>query len=268
MTISNSIKENIKSLLLKFNWRFSRATDYELLSNFFNTINPISTNFGLIRMGGETDGGYLIPDDLEGIESCFSPGVSETANFEFELSKNGIHCFMADYSVDGPPLNSELFHFEKKYLGLTENSVYTTLESWVTRNATNLNDSILQMDIEGSEYGVILDTSPDILRKFRIIVVEFHRLDDLCDKFGYEIINHSFRKLLKDFDIVHIHPNNCLKPVAYGKFEIPPVLEVTFLRKDRILDSKPTLIFPHQLDRQNVPNYDDYPLPSCWFGQS
>lgn len=268
MTILNTIKESFKSFLLKKKWRLARATDYELLAQFFSLIKPVSTNLGLIRVGGESDGGYLIPNDLEGIEVCFSPGVSETANFEFELAAKGIHCYLADYSVEAPPIKSDLFHFEKKYLGPSESLIYTTLESWINRNAPIQSDLILQMDIEGAEYGVIFDTNQETLRKFRIMVVEFHRLDDLCDKFGFEMINLVFMKLLKDFDIVHIHPNNCLKPVVYGKFEIPPVLEITFLRKDRILSKQPTLTFPHQLDRTNVPNYADYPLPKCWFVQS
>jgi hypothetical protein len=131
MKITNSFKEKIKYSLLKYKWRISRATNYEDLDQFFISINPISTDHGLIRLGGETDGGYLVPNDLEGIKVCFSPGVSETANFEFDLANKGIHCFLADYSVESPPIKNDLFHFEKKYLGLAENLVYTTLESWV-----------------------------------------------------------------------------------------------------------------------------------------
>ena len=29
----------------------------------------------LVRIGGCEDGAYLVPDDLKGIESCFSPDV-------------------------------------------------------------------------------------------------------------------------------------------------------------------------------------------------
>ncbi len=40
-------------------------------------------------MGGENDGGYLVPDDLEGIEYCFSPGVSNIATFELDCLNRG-----------------------------------------------------------------------------------------------------------------------------------------------------------------------------------
>lgn len=36
----------------------------------------------LIRLGPNGDGGYLVPDDLTGIEACFSPGVCATSEFE------------------------------------------------------------------------------------------------------------------------------------------------------------------------------------------
>ena len=265
MKITTSIKEFLKFFLLNNHFRISRTTDFNNLSEFFSSIKPISTSHGLIRIGGEADGGYLIPNDLEGIQACFSPGVSDVVDFEYDLATKGIKCVLADYSIDAPPKQNKLFQFEKKYLGTTEDLVYTTLESLVKRNAPNQSELILQMDIEGGEYSVIFNTSCETLRKFRILVIEFHELDSLFDRFGFILIDLTFEKLLKDFDIVHIHPNNCTKPIIYGKYEIPPYLEFTFLRKDRISSRQPALTFPHQLDRKNVPYKEDFPLPKCWF---
>jgi hypothetical protein len=84
-------------------------------------LKPYATDKELIRIGGETDGGYLVPDDLEGIEYCFSPGVAETAGFESELAKRGIRSFLADFSVDGLR-ESKMLRFETKLSG----SVQTT----------------------------------------------------------------------------------------------------------------------------------------------
>jgi len=265
MTVKSSIKETSRSLLLKQNLRMTRTIGFDWLEQFFSRIKPVTTSHDLIRVGGESDGGYLIPNDLENVEICFSPGVCDTANFELELVSRGIECFLADYSVDAPPIQNALFHFEKKFLGPVENSVYMTLDSWVKKHAPTQTDFILQMDIEGAEYSVILDTSDDTLQKFRILVIEFHGLDALCDKNGFQLINLTFRKILNAFDIVHIHPTNCLKPIIYGKYEIPPVMEFTFLRKDRISSKQPTLSFPHPLDRKNVSYYEDLSLPKCWF---
>jgi len=45
-------------------------------------LRPYTTDKELIRLGAEKDGGYLIPNDLAGIEACFSPGVGNEFNFE------------------------------------------------------------------------------------------------------------------------------------------------------------------------------------------
>jgi hypothetical protein len=276
MSFSFSVKESLKTFLYKSNYQLARAKNYRIfhatdsatLSEFFRSIRPVSTNHQLIRIGGDGDGGYLVPDDLAGIEVCFSPGVSTIARFESDLTERGIRCYLADYSVDGPPISNPLFHFEKRFLGQAEDSMYTTLESWVNRNAPGRQDLILQMDIEGAEYPVIFDTSSETLRRFRIMVIEFHRMESLYDRYGFDLIDFTFKKLLKDFAIVHIHPNNFARPIALGAFDIPPFMEFTLLRKDRISQQRPEHRFPHPLDRRNVAGSEDFPLPACWFKDS
>jgi len=265
MSLGSSIKEKIKSFLYSKDYFISRATEPSVLADFMRSVRPLETNHDLIRVGGETDGGYLIPNDLEGVEACFSPGVSSCADFEMDLARRGIRCFLADYSVESPPVSHPGIHFEKKYLGQTDDSTYTTLESWVGRRAPHQREFILQMDIEGGEYPVIIDTSSETLRKFRILVIEFHEMESLYVKWGFNLINLTFKKVLKDFEVVHIHPNNYMKPVVYGPYAIPPYLEFTFLRKDRITKRRPALTFPHPFDRENVAGKGDIPLPSCWY---
>lgn len=233
--------------------------------DLLSLLKPIKTNHELIRIGGDRDGGYLIPNDLVGIDSCFSPGVSSVADFENDLTKKGIKCFLADFSVDAPPIKNELFDFEKKYIGISNNEFYITLENWIELKASNKIDFILQMDIEGSEYAVILNTAEFFFSKFRIILIEFHGLDQIFTKKGYEFIRPVFSKLLKNFDIVHIHPNNCCGTARHKDIVIPRVMEFTFLRKDRITHRSPAKIFPHPLDRKNVVSYPDIHLPSCWY---
>jgi len=263
--MSNIVGKYFKSLLLNQNKLICKTTDVALVRDFISLLKPITTNHNLVRIGDEGDGGYLVPEDLNNINCCFSPGVCEVANFELEFANRGIKCFLADYSVEAPPIQNKLFDFEKKYLGQVEDSIHITLENWVNRKSPNQSDFILQMDIEGAEYEVIFDASSETLRKFRILVIEFHRLEAIIVKSGFDLINLTFRKLLKDFEIVHIHPNNAAKKIVYKMFEIPQTMEFTFLRKDRISSRQPTLTFPHKLDRPNDPNKRDYPLPKCWY---
>jgi hypothetical protein len=269
------MNEKIKNLrdvfgnyLLSKNIRISQTVSQSLLEDFFKKIHPINSGHPLVRLGGEDDGGYLVPDDLEGIGACFSPGVSDVANFELDFANRGVKSYLADYSVESAPIQNEFIDFEKKFLGSEENDIFMTLDSWIQRKEPNKNDFILQMDIEGAEYDVIYDLHSEILKKFRILVIEFHRLDSIFDKTGFKLINLTFNKLLKDFEIVHIHPNNCRVPVVYGGFEVPPLMEFTFLRKDRVVTKgkgEPQLSYPHRLDRPCVKSIVDYPLPNCWW---
>jgi hypothetical protein len=261
-----NIEKKLKTWLRDKNIYFGKKTSINQLNEFFQNIRPISTRHELIRLGEKEDGGYLIPNDLIGITACFSPGVSAEAHLEEDLARRGIRSFLADYSVDSPPIQNPLFDFEKKYIGLQPSNTHMTLESWINRKVSSDNsEMILQMDIEGEEYDVIFDTSNDTLKRFRILVIEFHKLDILLDKYGYQIINTAFSKLLKNFSVVHIHPNNNVAPIRYKGYEFPPFMEFTFLRKDRIQDWSYTERFPHPLDSVNVPSKPDFPLPKCWY---
>ena len=84
-----------------------------------------------------------------------------------------------------------------------------TLDEWVTTNTMDNSNLLLQMDIEGSEIDVILNTSINTLLKFKILLIEFHDFDFLKTMFGIRISNNVFEKLTRDFTICHIHPNNC-----------------------------------------------------------
>ena len=67
-------------------------------------LRPQDCGIDLIRSGSSGDGGYLIPNDLEGLEYCFSPGVSTVADFENHLADLHIRSYLADYSVTSPPM--------------------------------------------------------------------------------------------------------------------------------------------------------------------
>lgn len=242
------------------------TTSKECLESFFQKIRPVTTNLPLIRVGGGGDGGYLIPDDLKGITSCFSPGVSVIANFESELARRGIKCFMVDYSVEKAPLDNSLFFFKKKYLGLVDNEKFIRLDTWLEASVPGSGDLLLQMDIEGAEYPVLLDADVELLKRFRIVVIEFHGMDSIFFRQGFDLIDAVFSKLLIGFDVVHIHPNNCSRAIPRNdSFAVPSAIEVTFVRKDRVMTRRPSVVFPHELDQPNMQNYPDYPLPQCWY---
>jgi hypothetical protein len=244
-------------------WKTKQAD----LLGLIEKLRPRDCGKKLIRLGGAGDGGYLIPDDLDGIEYCFSPGVSTLSDFESQLADRGIKSFLADYSIDAPPIIRPEFTFDKKYLGSTNSERFLTLASWKEKYLKDYTgELILQMDIEGGEYQVILNASDELLRQFRIIVIEFHFLERLFDPLVFALFSSCFEKLLESFCVAHIHPNNFYGSVKSGGIEIPRIMEFTFLNKRRVSDASPVRMFPNALDAPNILRRNSLRLPACWYG--
>jgi len=219
----------------------------------------------LIRIGAQGDGGYLIPDDLHGIEYCFSPGVNTIAEFEGQLADRGIRWFLADHSVSGPPLKRPEFVFDRKHIGANDNENFMTLATWKEKHLPGYDkDLILQMDVEGAEYETILSTSDSLLRLFRIAVIEMHGLERLFDPFAFRIMHACFEKLLGRFYVVHLHPNNCAGCVREDGIEVPHVMEVTLYNRERAPPGDYCAQFPHPLDADNCSGLPTQALPLCW----
>jgi hypothetical protein len=122
-------------------------------------------------------------------------------------------------------------------------------------------DSVfVKLDIEQSEFRVI----PSLLsftRYINCLVIEFHELDILWPQF-MELV----RTIQADFQITHVHGNNYAGLIPNSR--IPIVLEITFLKKQLINESRPTrenvtYPIPH-LDYPNNGSKEDYPLDGIW----
>jgi hypothetical protein len=255
-------------MLFRLGVNISRQAPPEDVLSLIQRLHPIDPGIPLIRLGGAGEGGYLIPDDLEGIEYCFSPGVSDLADFESDLADRNIKCFLADASVERPPVIRPEFRFDKKFLGASDQGDFFTLRSWKNKYlAGYTGDLILQMDIEGYEYPVILSTPDELLDQFRIIVVEFHGVTKIFDPRDLIILSATFEKLLKYFYVVHSHPNNAPNSLRVRRgVEVPDLLEMTFLNRRRVKDWKPATTFPHPLDAINNVHAKPIPLPRGWYG--
>ena len=269
------IKHLVRQLLVSQGLQLSKSkpTSDENLRAFFSTLRSGSANVDLMRVGGNGDGGYLLPDNLDGVTTCFSPGVADSSGFEWELAeKFGMKAFLADYSVDGPAVENENFIFVKKFLGSWNDEQTIRLEDWVEGidvdsqgKGLGTGDYLLQMDIEGAEYPVLIDTPDHIFKKFRIVTIEFHYLERVFDRNEFSIIKMIFDRLLQHFAIVHVHPNNCCPVFKRGEIEMPSVIEFTFLRRDCLTNPVTPLTFEaHPLDQRNVPQKPDIELADCW----
>ena len=225
-------------------------------------MRPTPATLPLIRIGGGNDGGYLVPDAIDDISWLVSPGVADNVSFDLGMAERGMKVIMADASVDGPPVAHEAFSFQKKYLGSVDNDDFIRLD---TMAAPIDSDALLQMDIEGDEYIVLLDSSTDTLNKFRVMILELHHLTNLFSNRYNRIIRATIAKLLQTHRIVHIHPNNVGGFVARGDLEVPHVMEFTLLRKDYFDPSPQFSSYPHPLDEPCNGDLPEVVLPKVWW---
>ncbi len=255
----------LRKLFAGWGYYIGKATPKEQIKSLIKNLHPYTTDKELIRIGAIRDGGYLVPNDLEGIEACFSPGVGAISKFEEDCLSYGMKTYLADASVNGLSIENDQLHFTKKFIGAYDDEEYMTLDSWVESSGiSNGTDLLLQMDIEGFEYQSLLNTSNDLLMRFRLIVLEVHHLDCLWDEKFFQTASAFFNKLLVHHSCVHIHPNNTSSIVKINDIEIVPTIEVTFLRNDRIKFKSPTLQFPHPLDTDNT-DRERIILPKIWY---
>jgi len=244
----------------------------EKVTSLIRKLHPVKTQFNLIRLGPDRDGGYLVPDCLDDIAACFSPGVAKVSGFEHDCLERGMKVFMADKSVETPNWNvaKDLYRFDEKFIGCTNNDEFMTLDSWIASTGLSKNkELLLQMDIEGAEYATIINASDELLKRFKVMVIEFHRLQHLWNKGFFEVAEVVFEKILQTHVCIHLHPNNFggTKRSVHSQFgiEIPKVMEFSFLRKDVADKIGFATHFPHPLDFDNT-SKPHFALPKTWYG--
>jgi hypothetical protein len=238
----------------------------------FELLKPKPSAHSLIRIGGNQDGSYLVPDDLSGIGACFSPGVNNFKNFEDILVDTyGIDCHMCDYSSDEhlfqTPLKDGKQTFRKKWLDVKTEGDNISLDDWIGETSP-AGDLLLQIDIEGAEYRNLLTVSDGALSRFRIIVLEVHGLAYMANSLILRnVLAPFFKRLDRFFSVVHAHPNNCCGEfiIPDTGIRIPNILELTYIRKDRVASPTYAPLLPHPLDvSRNVPTNPPLFLGDEW----
>lgn len=268
ITVS-TLKQHFLQAAFKKHYTIEKLNSKKDIESFIARFREKYISCDLVRIGGEGDGGYLHPNNLKEIYYCFSPGVSFTADFEKQLSEEfNIKSFMADASVIRSPVLDSNFVFIRKFLGAQTTDEFITLSDWVNQTLGEDGKSkILQMDIEGGEYKVLIFEDASLLASFSTMTIEFHNLQKMFEKDFLSMISAIFEKIYKNFSICHVHPNNCCGIASLDGIDIPRVIEVTFIRNDLIktLSNKDPIWLPHRLDRKNVENNNDIFMPEMWW---
>ena len=266
MTIRSRIKkEALKRRILLEKSDFTS----EELEVFLERFRDKYVEMNLIRIGEEGDGGYLLPNILDETSYCFSAGIGHTVKFEHELGASyGIKSFVADASVETLYVSNDDFAFVPKFLGPRTCGAFITLSDWMEESVgRESRKQILKMDIEGGEYSVLIYEPNEVLARFSIMIIEFHKLQNLLERNFLGIFSAIFEKIFHDFSICHVHPNNCCGIAKLDGIEVPRTIEVTFIRNDLLAESSKSgnIHLPHELDRKNIENNEDIVMPEMWW---
>lgn len=254
-------------LLSFFNIKSFRQIEKKKINIILLLLKPIDADIKLIRIGSDYDGGYLVPNILHKIKYCFSPGVGKTSSFEKGLEKYNIKSFLADNSVNKPFENLKNFDFDKKNIHAYNKKNKINVNNWIYSKIKkqDLKKSILQIDVDGFEYEILLAIDDLILSNIQILIVEFHNLELIGNEYYYYIVHSVLEKIRLYHTPIHLHPNNCNGLHKINRYKIPSVLEVTFLNNKLIRNKKKIKSLPHYLDNRNVRKKKDIYLETYWY---
>lgn len=203
------------------------------------------------------DGGYVLPDDLDGISAMLSLGVGSEVSFDMHFANMGIPIYQYDPTVDGPPEQHKLFTFNRTAWAKTDSQESRSLASMIDiHGIATTNDAILKFDVEGAEWECFESMDSTLLKHFRIIVCELHGMQRLGNQDLLQQTWRMFSTLTHSHTVVHLHANNCCGISLVEGVPVPAVLELTLIRNDRSYFSDCHDPIPGPLD---FPSMDDRP---------
>jgi hypothetical protein len=251
-----------------------------MIDRFLSEIKVYDLPITKGRLGNEGDGGYVVAmEHLALANNLYSFGIGDDVGFELDFlrlfPRAKAHLF--DPTIQKLPQDHERFNFERT--GIDKHYLYGGLPWGIEL------DSILKIDVEWAEWEALLEMPFNRLQ-FSQIIIEFHilHLESRSGLTPYftglyqSMTNRQNEKLFHLYGdamvwmnnwyrCFHAHINNSLPMVNVGGHTFPPLLEMTFLRKDLagtdITPSAgpfpiPGLDFPNKKDRPDVVNW--FPL--------
>lgn len=233
--------------------------------------------FEKIRIGRQSDGGYVVLRELCGLsKNIYSYGVGNDVSFELAFLDRWprVKVELFDPTIDGLPASHKQFTFHKYGAGAR----YAPPDG-IPHN------TFMKMDVEWNEWDALLKLSDLSLLRFSQMVIEFHVLnveprDGMSPYFNnlykcvagdinqhlFDIYSSVMRRLNRFFVCHHIHANNSLQPITLGGLRFPPLLETSWVRKDLVQNTRrfsgtlpvAGLDFPNKTDRPDILGW--YPI--------
>ncbi len=225
------------------------------------TLRPQRSRFPKVRIGSMGDGGYVLPNCLDGISAILSLGVGGEVSFDAHFGDQGIPSYQYDPTVEQPPTSHPAFEFHRTAWAAQDGPEAISLRSMIEKHGLNKsNNGLLKFDVEGAEWDCFSAVSPDDLKHFRIIACELHALHRIGNA---ELMQQTWALLnilMHSHTPVHLHANNCCGIKLVEGVPIPAVIELTLLRNDCSGFSPSYEPIPGPLDFPNMTDRPDLVL--------
>ncbi|WP_328588082.1 FkbM family methyltransferase, partial [Helicobacter vulpis] len=209
----------------------------KMVDAYLKFVRPVALE-RLIRVGGNTDGGYVMyppppPQSNPARPKALSLGVSIDSPWDLEMAQMGYLVLQYDASIEQAPDAHPNIIFHKKFVGTRCDPQTTTLEQILLDYSFDPKaHNILQMDIEGVEWEIFEKLDFKILEKhFAQVIVEFHACNPcaiLQAHKKFEILE----RLQRVFQPIHLHFNSCGRCYYVQDRFFGDLLEVSYLRRD------------------------------------
>jgi len=237
----------------------------EDIHEFLRLIEPTnSRNLQLVRIGSRFDGGYVVPKNFLIEKTWMTFGLGQNVDFENNLVESGCIVTSFDHTLPGRPLklDSRVHWFNLGISSATTSSLIT-LETAVEK-AVKGKAWCLKSDIEGFEWS-FLPQLLDISNLPEVLVLELHKLLDFFPENCLSKKLLTLRKLILQYEVVHVNVNNFAPVFQFDNLVMPDVLEVTMVKRscvaiDENFGKEPKLPFFEQLSPPNNPRHNGVKL--------
>ena len=212
-----------------------------------------------VRIGGDADGGYVMPSLARKTNAVVSIGIGDQVSFDAELADLGATVLQFDHTIPGAPLAHERLRFHHQGWGPHDEGPLLSLHTMMQGiDWPQARHPVLKFDTEGAEWDALAATSSEDLARFDVIAGEFHGFHNLNHRSVYDRIRAVLEKIRHTHLPVHLHANNATGIRLVQGVPVPPLLEITFVRRDAAsFGGHSTEPIPGPLDRPNMADRPD-----------
>lgn len=208
--------------------------------------------YGLKRIGGNNDGGYIMLDDFDNVKIAYSFGIDNNVEWDEWVADKGVDVYCYDHTVEGLPKENSRLHFNKIGIAGTDKmeEKLLSMQSILERNHhEGMKNIVLKMDAEGAEWDFFESISSDFFNRFSQMTFELHHVYEWQNR---KKVLTALKKLSKTHQAVWIHGNNACPVDSVKDIVIPSLLEITWVNKRMYSFEDTVYNCPLHIDEPNL----------------